>query len=275
MEISTPADLSAWCGTVDVFLVGDDLAAGFGLVGHHFAVTSGGVEVARYDGPSVGRVRAYEELNSRFYRAGEIGTAVLWEKYIEPLYRPARDVVVVDKYCGPHVRAAKWLWQEMAQSAHAQGAGRNLTLLSSSRFNSKPEEQAGLSELEKADWLAAKRRDAEDFLAGFAGTPGIATARLLWVPDGGWTGRTRRNYSAGGQVELRKHERHIRFDKRVLAVSSGMEWIGRPGGKNCWLSYRCKGDWQPDDYEALHREEVWLRSWRRSVGEATEQSATA
>jgi hypothetical protein len=247
-EISTETQLRAWKGAVDVLLAGDAGAERLGLATRTGCRTdaASGIEICRPPGLATSRLGHYETINGT-EADPSLGKDALWSDFIGPLYAPAREVVIVDQYAGNFVPALEWLWQRLADVPPPGGPGRRLTILSG---NLTPRNM----KKEKAREVAHRRRTAaEQSLARLTGTGGIAEARIHWVPEAGW----KRATSSGGEVRV--HDRHIRFDKRTLSVSSGMEWVAKPDSKECRLTYECKGDRQPEGFARLDRKEAWLR----------------
>ncbi|SNQ52105.1 hypothetical protein FRACA_910017 [Frankia canadensis] len=241
-EISSRAMLRAWKNSVDVLVTSDTDAEHLGLNPHAALVKDeiSGIEICRPTGLAESRLRTYVEMNGA-EMAPSMDRDALWLNFIEPLYRPARQIVLIDRYAGNYIAQAEWLWKRMAEVPPPGDTGRTLTI-----FSGRPNGWKGNSR--DVEWSNLKIPN------GVKWTRGIAQARICWIPRRRW----RRLTSSGAEVRL--HDRHFRFDKRTLSLSSGFEWVAKLGPMECRLTYECKGDPLGPGFARLDRKEAWLRA---------------
>ncbi len=244
MSISNRKDLLSWRSHMDHFLVGTDQAREFGFSPSSDGRTDGasGICISSYRGVTPKQLREMEELNSRYYRADQLSRDDLWNHYIKPLVIRASNVVLIDKYAGENLQDCAYLWERIGETPSPKSnCGRTIQILTRALLNKKKGDQEGAER---------KMRGVEDFAKNYEGTTGIATFNLSWLPQEAWGTKQKE--------EERHHDRHFRFDKRTLSISSGLDYVANPGGMDGQLTYRCEGDRHSTDFKNILDKETIL-----------------
>ncbi|WP_322759263.1 hypothetical protein [Frankia sp. Cr2] len=224
--------------------MGTDQAREFGFSPSSDGRTDGasGICISSYRGVTPKQLREMEELNSRYYRADQLSRDDLWNHYIKPLVIRASNVVLIDKYAGENLQDCAYLWERIGETPSPKSnCGRTIQILTRALLNKKKGDQEGAER---------KMRGVEDFAKNYEGTTGIATFNLSWLPQEAWGTKQKE--------EERHHDRHFRFDKRTLSISSGLDYVANPGGMDGQLTYRCEGDRHSTDFKNILDKETIL-----------------
>ncbi|WP_322751759.1 MULTISPECIES: hypothetical protein [unclassified Frankia] len=243
MSISNRKDLLSWRSHIDHFLVGTDQAREFGFSPNSDGRTDGasGICISSYRGVTPKQLWEMEELNSRYYRAGQLSRDDLWNHYIKPLVIRAPNVVLIDKYAGKNLQDCAYLWKKISETPSPNSKhGRTIQILTHTLLNENR------SNRESAE---PKMRGVESFARNYEGTTGIAEFNLTWLPKEAWG--TKRKDEADSSPTERHHDRHFRFEKRTLSISSGLDYIANPEGMDGQLTYRCEGDRHSTDFKNI------------------------
>ncbi|WP_239372466.1 hypothetical protein [Frankia sp. Cj5] len=251
MSISNRKDLLSWRSHMDHFLVGTDQAREFGFSPSSDGRTdeASGICISSYRGVTPKQLREMEELNSRYYRAGQLSRDDLWNHYIKPLVIRASNVVLIDKYAGGNLQDCAYLWEKIGEIPSPKSShGRKIQILTRVLPNKN-----------KGDREDAEHRmkEVESFARNYEGTTGIKEFKLTWLPDKTWGKKGEKKTDSS--PEERHHDRHFRFDKRTLSISSGLDYIANPAGMDGQLTYRCEDDRHSSDFtNILEKEKILI-----------------
>ncbi|WP_239405060.1 hypothetical protein [Frankia sp. Cj3] len=191
--------------------------------------------VTRCDMP--GEPEALENLvrmaNCR-YGQNELDQNIVRKNYIEPFLQESSWTVIMDKFIGCSLEDTnlRWFWK-LLRNSHSNHGQRKLKIITTIP-NSFPTEKNNLIE---------HLKKCQESLIGdcLGNDSNLESVEIQWLPKWKW--------SAEG-----KHDRHIRFDDRVIEISSGYEVLRAPKKTDAHFTYWVK-DTRHTAYTTITSEE--------------------
>ncbi|WP_239309919.1 hypothetical protein [Frankia sp. Cj3] len=168
------------------------------------------------------------------YGQNELDQNIVRKNYIEPFLKESSRTVIMDKFIGYVLDKTnlKWFWQLLRNSRSDHGQ-RELKIITTIPKHFPTE---------KNDLIECLQERQESLIGDCLGDDSnLESVKIYWLYEWKWSFKG-------------KHDRHIRFDDRVIEISSGYEVLSAPQKTDAHFTYWVK-DTRHTAYATITSEE--------------------
>ncbi|WP_322750671.1 MULTISPECIES: hypothetical protein [unclassified Frankia] len=221
-KITSTSDLASRNDDLAVLLVELDAAQHIFSMKDTLSLERYGVSVTRCDITGVpSPLGDLVRIGNCRYEYQELDQNTVKRDYIEPFLEESSRTVIMDKFVSNVLdhTGLRWFWRLLKNSRSNHGQ-RKLEIITMIPGSNKQEDTARIRRLQKSH-----KALAHNYLGGGSNLESI-TIHCLTGEQWGDNG---------------KHDRHIRFDDRVIEISSGCEVLYAPQNTDANFTYWVKG----------------------------------